>query len=366
MRNLPIKTFMGAALTFVAAIVLSVGVMDVAEAKRMGGGKSFGGKSSFNQPAQNRQQAAPANSNPSGTQQSAAQTQNAGQRAALAGRGGMMGMLGGLALGGLLGALFFGGAFENINFMDVLIFGLIAFVLYKIFASRKHTAMSQTQSRSQPVTANYAPTDMDDDVVTSRRDGQTPQAQARPSQQHRSSSAFETDLLFKDKLSGAAPGYAGAGAVTEPRGLSNVEAFRPSPGAIPKGFDSVGFVEGATAAYRRLQHAWDNGDLADLRQFTTDKVFGELQDQIRARNGENRTELLKVECELLEVREVGPNTEATVVFDVLMRETDADSINDDGDDARLATSVREIWHFTRPTRSVQPTWFLDGIQQIEA
>lgn len=350
MKKLHANIFISSALAFVAAIVLSVGVMDVAEAKRMGGGKSFGGKNSFNQPAQNRQQAAPANSNSSGTQQSAAQTQNAGQRAAMAGRGGMMGMLGGLALGGLLGALFFGGAFENINFMDVLIFGLIAFVLYKIFASRKRAATSQ----AQPVTANYAPTDMADDTVTMpRRD-----AQEQPSHQQRSSTGFETDLLFRNKASGGSASESGA--------VSSGEAFRPTPGIIPKGFDSAGFVEGATAAYRRLQHAWDEGDLADLRQFTTDKVFGELQDQIRARSGENRTELLKVECELLEVREAGADTEATVMFDVLMREIDADSINDDVNDAKLVTSVREVWHFTRPTRSTQPTWFLDGIQQIEA
>jgi len=341
MKKLHANIFISSMLAFVAAIVLSVGVMDVAEAKRMGGGKSFGGKNSFNQPAQNRQQAAPANSNSSGTQQSAAQTQNAGQRAAMAGRGGMMGMLGGLALGGLLGALFFGGAFENINFMDVLIFGLIAFVLYKIFASRKRAAMSD----AQPVTANYAPIDMADDSV-------------KPvSHQQRSSAGFETDLLFKNKTPGSA---------SESSAVSSGEAFRPMPGVIPKGFDSAGFVEGATAAYRRLQHAWDEGDLADLRQFTTDKVFGELQDQIRARSGENRTELLKVECELLEVREAGADTEATVLFDVLMREIDVDSIINDDDDAKLVTSVREVWHFTRPTRSTQPTWFLDGIQQIEA
>lgn len=355
MKKLHANTFMSLALAGLAAIVLSVGVMDVAEAKRMGGGKSFGGKSSFNQPAQNRQQAAPANS--SGTQQSAAQTQNVGQRAAMAGRGGMMGMLGGLALGGLLGALFFGGAFENINFMDVLIFGLIAFVLYKIFASRKRAASSE----AQPATANYAPIDMADDTVASRSD-----ASERPAPQQRSSAGFETDLLFKNKTSGsAAQGSAGAASVSESdAAVSDGEAFRPTPGIIPKGFDSAGFSEGATAAYRRLQHAWDAGDLADLRQFTTDKVFGELQDQIRARSGENRTELLKVECELLEVREAGANTEATVLFDVLMREIDAESVMGDDSDAKLVTSVREVWHFTRPTRSAQPTWFLDGIQQI--
>ena len=350
MKKLHANIFISSALALVAAIVLSVGVMDVAEAKRMGGGKSFGGKNSFNQPAQNRQQAAPANSNSSGTQQSAAQTQNAGQRTAMAGRGGMMGMLGGLALGGMLGALFFGGAFENINFMDVLIFGLIAFVLYKIFASRKRAAAS---SQEYPATANDAPIEMADDTVVSRND-----APERSSHQQRSSTGFETDLLFKNKTPG--------GSISESGVVSNGETFRPTPGVIPKGFDSAGFVEGATSAYRRLQQAWDEGDLADLRQFTTDKVFGELQDQIRARSGENRTELLKVDCELLEVREVGADTEATVVFDVLMREIDADSILGDDSDEKLVSSVREVWHFTRPTRSTQPTWFLDGIQQIEA
>lgn len=347
MRKLHANIFLSSVLAFVTAIVLSFGVMDAAEAKRMGSGKSFGGKSSFNQPAQNRQQAAPANS--SGTQQSAAQTQNAGQRAAMASRGGLMGMLGGLALGGLLGALFFGGAFENINFLDVLIFGLIAFVLYKVFASRKRAALAQ----AQPVTANYAPTDLGNDAVTTPRHD----TQEQPSHQQRSNTGFETDLLFKDKTSVAS--------TNSPSDVSSGEAFHPTPGIIPKGFDSAGFIEGATAAYRRLQYSWDKGDLADLRQFTTDKVFGELQDQLRARTGENHTELLKVECELLEVRECGANTEATVLFDVLMREKDADSINDDHD-AKLVAAVREIWHFTRPTRSTQPTWFLDGIQQIEA
>ncbi len=344
MKTRLFTTFMGTVTAFVAALVLSMAAVDTAEAKRMGGGKSFGGKNSFNQPAQNRQQSGPANSSGS---QSASQAQNAGQRSALANRGGLMGMLGGLALGGILGALFFGGAFENINFMDVLIFGLIAFVLYKIFASRKRAATSE----AQPATANYAPADMTDDIhAPSRRDASVPQAQDHT--QQRSSVPFETDLLFRNKTSAAASTEAG------------VSAFRPVLGNIPKEFDRAGFVEGATAAYRRLQQAWDQGDLADLRQFTTDKVFGELQDQIRARNGENRTELLKVECELLEVREVGADTEASVLFEVVMREIDADMVSH-GSDADHVEPVREIWHFTRPTRSSQPTWFLDGIQQIE-
>lgn len=327
------KKSLSLVLALAAGIFLAGGVMETAEAKRMGGGKSFGGKNSYSQPHQNRQQSTSPQGN--SAQQTPAQAQNAGQRASWASKGGLMGMLGGLALGGLLGALFFGGAFENINFMDVAVFVLIAFALYMIFAARKRASVSQAQPAAAagygaPITPEKA-----DDALAAR--------------QERSATPFETDLLFnKDKAA------SGAGAA------ASEAVFRPAPGIIPKDFDSIAFMEGAEAAYARLQKAWDEGDLADLRLFTTDSVFAELQDQVRARVGENRTELLKVEGELLEVREVGGNTEATVLFDVLMREIDADTT-----DHKHVNKVREIWHFTRPTRSPRPTWYLDGIQQIE-
>jgi predicted lipid-binding transport protein (Tim44 family) len=128
----------------------------------------------------------------------------------------------------------------------------------------------------------------------------------------------------------------------------------------PRGFDRKAFLSGAEAAYRHLQESWDRGDLADLRALTTDAVFAELQDQLRERKGENRTELLKVSCELLEAREVGKQVQASVMFDVMMREVGGDS------DANIRPyQVREVWHFMRPVDSSQPTWFLDGIQQLE-
>ena len=63
-------------------------------------------------------------------------------------RGGLMGMLGGLALGGLLGSMFFGGAFENFNFMDILIFGGVAFLLYKLFAARARNTQPNAYNRT--------------------------------------------------------------------------------------------------------------------------------------------------------------------------------------------------------------------------
>ena len=40
-------------------------------------------------------------------------------------------------MGGLLGSLFGGGGFHGVNFMDFLILGGLAFVLFKFLAARK-------------------------------------------------------------------------------------------------------------------------------------------------------------------------------------------------------------------------------------
>jgi hypothetical protein len=82
--------------------------MNEAFAKRMGGGKSFGGKPSYSEPSRrstdgdvSSQTQRPAYQQPA----SAASQRNQAAREALARRGGLMGMLGGLALGGLLSSI---------------------------------------------------------------------------------------------------------------------------------------------------------------------------------------------------------------------------------------------------------------------
>jgi predicted lipid-binding transport protein (Tim44 family) len=305
----------------IAFSLLSAGAGE-AYAARLGGGKSFGSRPSYSAPY-NRSggfnQASPAQQ--PGYQPSAATQQNQAARAAMGNRGGLMGMLGGLALGGLLGAMFFGGAFEGINFMDILLFAGIAFVLFKLFASRRQGGMEQPATGGpayrQPVDPDY---------------GQAyPRSAAGPGRP-----GFNTDLLLK-------------------RGGTAAAGFKPAA-AWPADFDAAGFLKGAKAAYAHLQQAWDQGDLAELRGLCTDKVFAELQEQIRQRQGENRTELVKVEAEILEVNDVGGDREVAVLFDVVLRESAG----------QPPAPVREVWHFTRSRASKQPTWFLDGIQQLDA
>jgi predicted lipid-binding transport protein (Tim44 family) len=312
-------------LTLLMGLFLTLGPIDDAEAKRFGGGRSFGGRSAYSNPY--KRSVAPRKS----LSQKRATAQNQRLRDKFSRRGGLMGMLGGLALGGLLGSLLFGGAFQGLNMMDFLVFGLIAFVLYKIFAAKKRAgAYPPTGDGYQPSDADFS-----DDGYRRSMD-----RTFEPEQKGGRTSPFKTDLLF-DK-GGRAP-------------ATDLAEQPLAPSEAPAGFDESGFLEGARAAYRRLQAAWDKGDLAEIRDLATDKVFAEIQEQLRGSDAGNRTEILKLDAELLEVRDTGTDWEATVLFDAILREEQ---------DQRPA-QVREVWHFVRPVNSIQPTWFLDGIQQLE-
>jgi len=169
-------------------------------------------------------------------------------------KGGMMGLLGGLMIGGMLGALFFGGSFENINFMDILLFGGIAFLLFKLLASR---------GKQQTRTANGAPYEEDN--------------------------AKQTRQSSNEYGSGDADFDAGADGSQVEEDDNVLET-----GKIPRNFDQKSFLSGAENVYELLQKAWDNGDLGDLRQFCTDSVFGELQDQFRGRKSDSKTEIVSL------------------------------------------------------------------------
>jgi len=287
----------------IIGVCLVLSGMTDAEAKRFGGGSSFGSRPAYHAPFQ-RSALPPSRS----ASQQQATNQNQLARQGMSQRGGLMGMLGGLALGGLLGALLFGGAFENINAMDILVVLGLAYLLYKLFAAK-----STQQSPSQ----------------RSAYEGQLSTMPSNPA-------GFNTDILFKKQADLSAS--------------QNIQQDN-----IPVGFDSHAFLVGAKIAYSSLQKAWDAKELADIRGLTTDKVFAEIQSQLKASTTDNVTDLLKLEAELLEVREIGAELQATVLFDAIMRE----DINGSTE------QIKEIWHFVKPKASIQPKWLLDGIQQLE-
>lgn len=94
-----------------------------AEARRFGGGRSFG-----KAPSHQSRQAAPPAAKPN-------------QQAAPGGRG-FMGPLGGFIAGGLLASILMGGGFSGINFFDIIMVALVGFAIIYFIRSRSRQTSS--------------------------------------------------------------------------------------------------------------------------------------------------------------------------------------------------------------------------------
>ncbi|NDB11392.1 MAG: Tim44 domain-containing protein, partial [Betaproteobacteria bacterium] len=167
----------------------------------------------------------------------------------------------------------------------------------------------------------------------------------------------------------AQPAWAAAGAasasmpqqqpVTQSDGLfggMNQGASAPireaaQPWGVPAGFDVAGFVENAKHYFRRLQAANDAGNLDELREFTSAQLFNEFAAEIRTRQGENYTELVRLDAELLGIETQDGEYLASVRFSGLIRE---------GRDLP-PQSFDEVWNLSKPLQG-QSGWVLSGIQ----
>ena len=202
----------------VALSLLAAGALVAAEseAARLGGGRSLGAQRSVTRtpsatpakPAQ--QQAAPS--------QNQAQPSQAGQPQP-SGLSRWMPLIGGLAIGGLLGSLFGGSGFGGILLLALLAF--VGVALVRAFMRRGEA----------PRPVQYAGL-----------------GQERLSMPHEDA----------------------------PR-ASSAAASR-----VPAGFDTASFLKGAKLNFVKLQLANDLGNLDDIREFTTTELFDELKREARA------------------------------------------------------------------------------------
>lgn len=344
------------------------------EAKRLGGGTSFGSKQSYSAPYSraalppSNRVAAPPASRPAPVAQQPTNSNSAWKDRA-------MGAAAGLAVGGLVGSMMGGenhnepapvqnnqgyaqpqqqyaqpvqpqqgyaqpapmpqnqgyaqpyadntGATKSGGFgwLGYLLLGGLGYLAYRFFFAKKNP----TAPTLQP---NY------------QRTSNEP-AYSAPTGSTGSSADFNTDIMFKK----------GDSTVSS----SKVNLAKSQNTSTPAGFDSVVFLDDVKRRYMDLQQAWDARDFAEIRGLTTDKVFAEIQEQLKSSNETNETDILKLDADILEVRELSSEFEAVVLFDAIMRE----------DDAGQANQVREVWHFVKSKSGFNANWMLDGIQQLE-
>ena len=276
---------------FALFVAFAAGLPDAEAAKRLGGGKSMG----------TQRQATPQQHEP----RQAQQPQAAPQPGAAPARGGSrwLGPVAGLLAGGLLGALFFGGAFDGIKFMDIAILLLIAAgVFFLLRTLRKPQAQAPRREPLQYAGVGAEPR------LEPRYE---PQSAAMPS----------------------APA-------------------QPAGNYFPPGFDAEGFARQARANFLRLQEANDRADLGQLRDMMTPSLFLEIEAQLRERgNAPQKTEVVTLDAKVIEVVTEGDHYIASVRFTGLIRE-----------DAAQPESFDEIWHLQKPLNG-SSGWLMAGIQQ---
>ncbi len=292
------------------------------EAKRLGGGQSFGGSPGYSRPA------SPPPSSPGLAPGGAGSRQSAAPGQAAPGPMGRPGVspFGGLLFGGLIGSMFFGHPFGGAGLFDIVLIGLGVWIVFRLINARRGGGQDSRWG-------NNAPGGLDDDDTDSPTYGRD--ARYRAAEQ------------AWDALRG--PASRRVDTPGAPEGAADV-----APGVeVPPGFDIEEFMKGAKIVYARLQEAWSRRDMDDIRAFTTPGMFGEIQRQAREDPEPSPTDVLVINARLMETKVQGRVTTATVYYEVTMRE----------DRALAATEqVREVWTFIREGEEM---WKLDGIQQIE-
>ncbi|MFC5549852.1 Tim44 domain-containing protein [Massilia aerilata] len=123
---------------------------------------------------------------------------------------------------------------------------------------------------------------------------------------------------------------------------------------VPAGFDTEAFLRHAKASFIRMQAAWDRGDTADLREFTSPEVFAELQLQIQERGGnQDYTEVVSIDAQLLGIETTERDYLASVQFNGMIRNAPG----------APAEPYVEVWNLAKPLNG-SGGWVLAGIQQI--
>ncbi|HUQ26330.1 MAG TPA: Tim44-like domain-containing protein [Burkholderiales bacterium] len=218
-----------------------------ADAKRIGGGRSVGAQRNVTAP-------------PAATPAKPAQQQAQPAPAQQGSKWGMLGgILGGLALGGLLAWALSGTGMSTLLLIAML--AIVAFLTFRAFGRRREA----------------------------------------PAMEH--------------------VHFAGVGndRVALPAGGASAPA--PQPLAVPAGFDAATFLRAAKLNFVKLQIANDSGKLDEIRDFTTDEMFAELRKDVLTRSDTQQTDVVSLNADLLEVATEQDNHWASVRFSGMVRET---------------------------------------------
>ncbi|MDQ7832162.1 MAG: hypothetical protein RDU30_10540 [Desulfovibrionaceae bacterium] len=260
----------------------------------------------------------------------------------------------GMFAGGLINALFLGEPFTGPRLADIVVIGLVVFMLFRFLAGRRAPSTGPDKAaRPAPPPA----------------EGRTPSGPsskgADPASSNPQPSAPPTQGYGPGTSQGPAPGSREPGlerayqaAEAAWGGLrSTPSAQKPAPAGAQPAFHSEDeeFVAGAKAVYARVREALEKGDVSGTAPFVAPEFMAELARMATARaaqTGGRTSQLLLIEAGIAARAKEGNATRVDTLFEVLARMP-----GQSGDDRE-----RETWTFVRDDATPGAMWLLAGIR----
>ncbi len=311
--NLFLSRWASAALLLVSALIM-FGVASDAEARRFGGGLSFG-RQSTNIMKQRQAVKPPAAQSAAQSGAGAAAAKGATAGAAKSGMSRWLGPIAGIAAGlgiaALLSSLGLSGALLEFLSSAILIALLIYAVMFIVRRLRPASPATSAMGAGNASSGNtYRQADSGSHVSVAASTASAPVLQA-----------------------------AAAG------------AHDPS-WFIPADFDLPAFLTQAKQQYAQIQKLWDAGDRAGLSQLLTDDLLLEITPSLPQPGDGNQTDIVLLNAELMGIEQVAGGHLASVRYSGMLRETAG----------AQASHFNEVWNLYKADGA---GWLLAGIQQIE-
>ena len=298
-------------LTLLTTFVLMLGLASHADAAKKFGSGGMGKSYDTTQTAPQKtapmqqQQATPAQQ----------QQANAATPAAASKGNFMKGMLGGLLAGGLFAWMLGSGAFEGIQFMDILMLVGVGLVIFMLLRRKAAAAQPQAAMSGAGNMGSY-------------------QEPVRPDPMQRSAASSVADPVM-------------------PRAdMSSIMTGSSVPMNLPADFDKVAFIGSALDHYRAVQQAWNDGDMEKIRGYVAPELFEGLVSQRAAMDSEPpRTEVLDLSADIVRADQDGSVRQISVLFRGRCRDVLENS--EDG--------IFDTWHLERDTSKANAPWLVVGI-----
>ena len=258
--------------TVLLAGVLSMTVAEPASAKKFGSG-GFG-KAFQTSPFKKQAPASPNKAAPSAEKGKSM-------------RPGMGGLMGGLLAGGIFAYLLGSGAFEGLQFMDILLFALVGFVLFKLFARSKQAPQMAGMQRSGFDQMNTPVSSFESQATSSQGDA--------------------------------------------------------IPLQFPPSFDVKGFEKGALEHFALVHKAWDNGDFSTITEYVDADLIAQLKQQRGQYSEKLENQIIDLNAEIVRAEPLPNGHRVSILFRGLMKDMQSNEEHGVFDVWHLEKHASDAW-----------------------